>query len=59
MNSALSEYGVVLRRWWRIVAALCLGFLTLAALYLISSPASYRSTAVLFIATPRDDAQTA
>jgi Mrp family chromosome partitioning ATPase len=59
MNSALSEYAVVLRRWWRIVAALCLGFLTLAALYLISSPASYRSTAVLFIATPRDDAQTA
>jgi polysaccharide biosynthesis transport protein len=59
MNSALSEYGVVLRRWWRIVAALCLSFLTLAALYLISSPAIYRSTAVLFIATPRDDAQTA
>jgi Mrp family chromosome partitioning ATPase/capsular polysaccharide biosynthesis protein len=59
MNSALSEYAVVLRRWWRIVAALALGFFTLAAVYLIVSPAPYRSTAMLFVSTPRDDAQTA
>jgi Mrp family chromosome partitioning ATPase/capsular polysaccharide biosynthesis protein len=59
MNSALSDYAVVLRRWWRIVAALSLGFLTIAAVYLIAVPAPYRSTAVLFVSTPRDDAQTA
>jgi Mrp family chromosome partitioning ATPase/capsular polysaccharide biosynthesis protein len=58
MNSALSDYAVVLRRWWRIVAALSLGFLTMAAVYLIAVPTPYRSVAVLFISTPRDDAQT-
>jgi Mrp family chromosome partitioning ATPase/capsular polysaccharide biosynthesis protein len=59
MNSALSSYAVVLRRWWRIVAALSLGFLTIAAVYLIAAPTPYRSTAMLFVSTPRDDAQTA
>jgi Mrp family chromosome partitioning ATPase/capsular polysaccharide biosynthesis protein len=59
MNSLLSGYTVVLRRWWRIVAALSLVSLTIAAVYLISQPTQYHSTAVLFVSTPRDDAQTA
>lgn len=59
MNSALSGYWVVLRRWWRIVATLSLGSLMTAAVYMITSPPLYRSTAVLFVSTPRDDAQTA
>ncbi len=59
MSSGLSSYAIVLRRWWRIVAAVSLGFVTLAALYLMAAPTTYRSTAVLFVSTPRDDAQTA
>jgi Mrp family chromosome partitioning ATPase/capsular polysaccharide biosynthesis protein len=58
MSETLRSYLVVLRRWWRIVAAVPLIFLTAAAIYLVQKPAEYQSTAVLFVSTPRDDSQT-
>ena len=58
MNSTLNGYAVVLRRWWRVVVAVPLLSLTIAALLMIVWPPPYQSTAVLFVSTPRDDAQT-
>lgn len=55
MNPTLSAYLAVLLRWWRVVVALPLITLTLAAVYLIVTPAQYESTAVVFVSTPRDD----
>lgn len=57
MNSTLRDYLLVLRRWWRVVLALPLLAVTVTALYFIVSPTGYRSEAVLFVSTPRDDGQ--
>jgi Mrp family chromosome partitioning ATPase/capsular polysaccharide biosynthesis protein len=55
MNSTLSDYVLVLRRWWRILAALTLLSVTATALYFLVTPTEYESRAVLFVSTPRDD----
>jgi capsular polysaccharide biosynthesis protein/Mrp family chromosome partitioning ATPase len=57
MNSTLTDYTLVLRRWWRVVVALPLLSVMASALYFIAAPPDYQSQAVLFVSTPRDDEQ--
>ncbi|MCZ8379266.1 Wzz/FepE/Etk N-terminal domain-containing protein [Mycobacterium sp. CPCC 205372] len=59
MSGPLASYYTALRRRWRLVAAIPLLFVIAAAAALLTSPVEYRSTAVLFVSTPRDDAYTA
>lgn len=58
MNETLASYLEVLLRWWQVVAAITLLSIVAAAGYLILKPAEYQSSAVLFVTTPRDDANT-
>lgn len=57
MNQALSDYFVVLRRWWRILVAAPLLAVTAAALYFIVTSDEYKAESILFVSTPRDDQQ--
>lgn len=58
MNEAVSTYLTVLARWWRLALAVTLIGVIAASCYLILRPSQYESTAVLFVSTPRDDANT-
>jgi Mrp family chromosome partitioning ATPase/capsular polysaccharide biosynthesis protein len=55
VNETLVRYLSVLRLRWRIVLAVPLLAVTLAAVFLIITPPRYESSAVLFVSTPRDD----
>lgn len=57
MNQALDDYLLVLRRWWRILVSVPLLAVTVAALYFVVKPPEYSAESVLFVSTPRDDAQ--
>lgn len=58
MSDSLTNYLAALARWWRVVASITLLAVIAASAYLILTPASYKSSAVLFVSTPRDDANT-
>ncbi|MDV3128671.1 Wzz/FepE/Etk N-terminal domain-containing protein [Mycobacterium sp. 21AC1] len=57
MNRALDDYLRVLRRWWRILVVIPLLAVTATALYFIVTPPEYSAESILFVSTPRDDAQ--